>query len=83
MPNLNSFQSGILGNLSQQIDFFLGALHHGQIVILSYALSAISLLGFLGHILYKSLRQKKILQQLKEKELFYKEKCNENRSSKT
>ncbi|WP_455476009.1 hypothetical protein [Bartonella sp. B17] len=83
MLNLNSSQGGLLGNLSQQIDFFLSALHHGQIVILSYMLSTISLLCFLGYILYKNIYQKKILRQLKEKELFQKEKCNENHPSKT
>ncbi|WP_409361407.1 hypothetical protein ACRPOS_009110 [Bartonella heixiaziensis] len=83
MLDLNSTHSGLLGNLSQKIDFFLGALHHEQIVILSYMLSAISLLCFIGHILRTSIYQKKILQQLNEKGLFRREKYNENSPSKT
>ncbi|WP_042995268.1 heme exporter protein CcmD [Bartonella quintana] len=83
MPELNSIHSGLLGNLSQKIDFFLGTLHHEQIVVLSYMLSAISLLGLIGHIVRKAIHQKKILQQLNEKELFQKEKYNENYPSKT
>ncbi|EJF79736.1 hypothetical protein [Bartonella doshiae] len=77
MPHLNSMKSGILGTLSQKIDFFLGTLHHEQIVILSYMLSAISLLCFTGYILRKAIHQKKILQRLNAKELFLKEKYNE------
>ncbi|WP_336287692.1 MULTISPECIES: hypothetical protein [unclassified Bartonella] len=83
MFNLNGTQNGFLGNLSQQIDFFLGTLRHEQIVVLSYILSAISLLCLIGHILRKSVHQKKTLQQLKEKELFQKEKYNETHSSNT
>ncbi|EJF74492.1 hypothetical protein [Bartonella alsatica] len=83
MLDLNSTHNGLLGNLSQQIDFFLGTLHHEQIVVLSYILSAISLLCFTGHILYKAIYQKKILQQLNKKELSRKEKCNEYPPSKT
>ncbi|WP_246786252.1 hypothetical protein [Bartonella taylorii] len=74
MLDLNSTHSGLLGNLSQQIDFFLGTLHNEQIVILSYMLSAISLLCFIGYTLCKGVYQKKILQQLNKKELFRKEK---------
>lgn len=74
MLDLSSTHSGILGNLSQQIDFFLGTLRHEQIVILSYMLSAISLLCFIGYTLYKGIYQKKILQQLNKKELSRKEK---------
>ncbi|WP_246464839.1 hypothetical protein [Bartonella phoceensis] len=80
MFHLNSLHSGLLGNLSQQIDWFLGTLHHEQIVVLSYILSAISLLCLIGHILCKAAYQKKILQQLNKKELFRKEKHNENHS---
>ncbi|WP_455480829.1 hypothetical protein V3564_06905 [Bartonella sp. B12(2025)] len=83
MLDLNGIYSGLLGNLSQKIDFFLGTLHHEQIVVLSYMLSAISLLCLIGHILCKSIYQKKILQQLNKKELFRKEKYNENYPSKT
>ncbi|WP_208440774.1 hypothetical protein [Bartonella raoultii] len=83
MPDLNSIHSGLLGNLSQQIDWFLGTLHHEQIVLLSYMLSAIFLLCLTGHILCKALYQKKILQQLNKKELFWKEKQNEKHTSKT
>ncbi|KEC56176.1 heme exporter protein CcmD [Bartonella koehlerae] len=75
--------SGLLGNFFQQVDFFLGTLHHKQIVILSYIFSAISLLCLIGHILYKAIYQKKILQQLNKKELFRKEKYHENNPSKT
>ncbi|WP_273756390.1 MULTISPECIES: hypothetical protein [unclassified Bartonella] len=82
MPDFNSIHSGLLGNLSQQIDFFLGTLHHKQIVILSYMLSAILLLCLMSHILCKALYQKKILQQLNKKELFWKEKHNEKYPSK-
>ncbi|WP_345114341.1 hypothetical protein [Bartonella jaculi] len=83
MLDLNSTHSGLLGNLSQQIDSFLGTLHHEQIVVLSYMLSAIFLLCFIGHILRKGIYQKKILQQLNEKELFRREKHDENYPSKT
>ncbi|WP_317992627.1 hypothetical protein [Bartonella gliris] len=83
MLDLNSTNSGLLGNLSQQIDFFLGTLHHEQIVILSYILSAISLLCFIGNILRKGIYQKKILQKLNEKGLFQREKYNENYPSTT
>ncbi|MBB5073873.1 hypothetical protein HNQ69_000999 [Bartonella callosciuri] len=83
MFDLNSTHSGLLGNLSKQIDFFLGTLHHEQIVILSYIFSAISLLCLIGHILCKAFYQKKILQQLNKKELFRKGKYNENHPSKT
>ncbi|MET3559621.1 heme exporter protein D [Bartonella japonica] len=78
MLDLNNIYNRLLGNLSQQIDFFLGTLHHNQIVILSYMLSAISLLCLIGHILCKAIYQKKILQQLNKKEPFRKEKYNEN-----
>ncbi|EJF76158.1 heme exporter protein CcmD [Bartonella birtlesii] len=70
----NSIYSGFLGNLSQQIDWLLGILHHEQIVVLSYILSAIVLLCLIGHTLCKALYQKKILQQLNKKELFREEK---------
>ncbi|ETS09732.1 hypothetical protein [Bartonella henselae] len=83
MFDFHNMHSGFLGNLSQQIDFFLGTLHHKQIVILSYIFSAISLLCFIGYILCKTLYQKKILQQLNKKELFRKEKYHENHPSKT
>lgn len=74
MLDLNGIQSGILGNLSLKIDFFLGNLKHEQIVILSYMLSAISLFCLIGYILCKALYQKKILKQLNDKELPQKEK---------
>ncbi|WP_244979336.1 hypothetical protein [Bartonella queenslandensis] len=74
MLDLNGIQSGILGNLSLKIDFFLGNLKHEQIVILSYMLSAISLFCLIGYILCKALSQKKILKQLNDKELPQKEK---------
>ncbi|WP_156851361.1 hypothetical protein [Bartonella refiksaydamii] len=74
MLDLDSIYSGFLGNLSQQIDFFLGTLRHEQIVILSYILSAISLLCYIGYTLLKGIYQKKILQQLNKKEIFRKEK---------
>ncbi|WP_273759736.1 hypothetical protein [Bartonella sp. ML70XJBT.G] len=82
MLDLNSSHSGLLGNLSQQIDLFLGTLHHKQIVILSYMLSAIFLLCLMGHILCKAIYQKKILQQLNKKEVFWKEKHHEKYPSK-
>ncbi|UNE54339.1 hypothetical protein [Bartonella machadoae] len=74
MLDLNNIHNEVLGNLSQKIDWFLGTLHHEQIVILSYMFSALSLLCFIGYILYKGQYQKKILQQLKQKELFGEEK---------
>ncbi|WP_375615587.1 hypothetical protein [Bartonella sp. AP58NXGY] len=74
MLDLNGIQNGLLGNLSLKIDFFLGTLKHEQIVILSYMLSAISLFFLIGYILCKALYQKKILQQLNNKELPQKEK---------
>ncbi|WP_142416238.1 hypothetical protein [Bartonella massiliensis] len=83
MLDLNGIHSGLLGNLSQKIDVFLGTLEHEQIVILSYGLSAISLLSLLGYILCKALYQKKILQQLNKKKLSQKEKYNEEHLSKT
>lgn len=83
MLDLNSIHNGFLGNLSQQIDWFLGTLHHKQIVILSYMLSTIFLLCFIIYILCKALYQKKILKQLNKKELFWKEKHNEKHPSKT
>ncbi|EJF85055.1 heme exporter protein CcmD [Candidatus Bartonella washoeensis] len=83
MLDLNSIHKRLLGNLSQKIDFFLGTLHHEQIVVLSYMLSAISLLCFIVHILRKGMYQKKILQKLNGKDTFRKEKYNENYSSKT
>ncbi|WP_455466175.1 hypothetical protein [Bartonella sp. B39] len=83
MLDLNSIHGRLLGNLSQQIDWFLGTLHREQIVFLSYMLSAVSLLCLIGHILCKAVYQKKILQQLNKKELFRKEKYNENYPSKT
>ncbi|GAA5097011.1 hypothetical protein [Bartonella acomydis] len=83
MLDRNSIHSRLLGNLSQQIDWFLGTLHHKQIVVLSYIFSAAALLCLIGHILRKTLYQKKILQQLNKKELFRKEKYNEKYSSKT
>ncbi|WP_019219153.1 heme exporter protein CcmD [Bartonella florencae] len=82
MLERNSIHSRFLGNISQQIDRFLGTLLHEQIVVLSYMLSAITLLGLIAHILCKALYQKKILQQLNKKELFWKEKHNEKHSSK-
>ncbi|AGF74006.1 hypothetical protein BAnh1_01140 [Bartonella australis AUST/NH1] len=81
MLNLNSDQIGVLRNFSRKIDYFLGTLHQEQIVVLSYMISAISLLCFLGRILYKGAYQKKVLRQLKEKELIWKEKRNENHST--
>ncbi|WP_375656396.1 hypothetical protein [Bartonella sp. CM120XJJH] len=83
MLDLNSIQGGLLGNLSQKIDFFLSTLKHEQIVVLSYVLSAISLLCLIGYILCKALYQKKILQQLNKKEFSQKEKYNEKHPSKT
>ncbi|WP_330168495.1 hypothetical protein [Bartonella grahamii] len=83
MLDLNGIQGGLLGNLSQKIDFFLSILKHQQIVVLSYVLSAISLLCLIGYILCKALYQKKILQQLNKKELSQKEKCNEKYPSQT
>ncbi|EJF89465.1 hypothetical protein ME1_00235 [Bartonella vinsonii subsp. arupensis OK-94-513] len=83
MLALNNIHNGLLGNLSQKIDFFLGSLHHEQIVVLSYMLSAILLLCLIGHILYKAIDQKKTLQQLNKKELFEKKQYHENHSSKT
>ncbi|WP_375661966.1 hypothetical protein [Bartonella sp. OC16QHHD] len=83
MLDLNGIHSGLLGNLSQKIDFFLSTLKHEQIVVLSYVLSAISLLCLIGYILCKALYQKKILQQLNKKELSQKEKYNEKHPSKT
>ncbi|WP_019223184.1 heme exporter protein CcmD [Bartonella rattaustraliani] len=83
MLNLNNIHNEFVGNLSQQIDWFLGTLHHEQIVLLSYMLSALSLSCLIGHIFRKALSQKKILQQLNKKELFGKEKYNEKHSSKT
>ncbi|WP_455479496.1 hypothetical protein V4B17_07445 [Bartonella sp. B23] len=82
MFDLNSIHSGFLGNLSQQIDWFLGTLHREQIVLLSYMLSAVSLLCLIGHIFCKAVYQKKILQKLNKKEPFRKEKYNENHPSK-
>ncbi|AGF75257.1 hypothetical protein [Bartonella vinsonii] len=82
MRALNNMHNELLGNLSQKIDFFLGTFHHQQIVVLSYMLSAISLLCFIGYILYKAIYQKKILQQLNKKELFKKKQYHENHSSK-
>ncbi|WP_455482066.1 hypothetical protein V4P56_06415 [Bartonella sp. B35(2025)] len=81
MLSINNIQSRILGNLSQQIDFFLITLCHEQIVVLSYMISAIFLICLIGYTLHKSVHQKKILQQLKEKELFWKEKYNDNHPS--
>ncbi|CAK00611.1 heme exporter protein CcmD [Bartonella tribocorum] len=83
MLDLNGIHSGLLGNLSQKIDFFLGSLKHKQIVVLSYTLSAISLLCLIGYILCKALYQKKILQQLNKKEFSQKEKYDEEHPSKT
>ncbi|WP_246588205.1 hypothetical protein [Bartonella raoultii] len=83
MLDLNSIHSRFSGNFSQQVDFFLGTLHQKQIVILSYTLSAISLLSLIGYILCKGLYQKKMLHKLNKKKLFEKEKYNENPSSKT
>ncbi|WP_019220801.1 heme exporter protein CcmD [Bartonella senegalensis] len=83
MLHLYNIHSGLLGNLSQKIDFFLGILQHQQIVVLSYMLSAIFLLCLIGHILYKAIHQKKILQQLNKNPLFDKEKHHEKHPSKT
>ncbi|MBB4075990.1 heme exporter protein D [Bartonella fuyuanensis] len=83
MFNLNVIHSGLLGNLSQKIDYFLGTLKHEQIVALSYLLSAITLLCLIGYILCKALYQKKILQQLHKKKLSQKEQYNEKHHSKT
>ncbi|EJF91887.1 heme exporter protein CcmD [Bartonella melophagi] len=80
MPNSNNMQNKLLENFSQRIDFLLGTLHHEQTVILSYMLSAITLLCFIGHILRKGAHQRKILQQLQAKELILEEKCDENNS---
>ncbi|ABM44773.1 heme exporter protein CcmD [Bartonella bacilliformis str. Heidi Mejia] len=80
MLDLNNIQNQHLENFSQRIDRLLGTLHHEQIVVLSYVLSAIILLCLIGHIIRKSAHQKKILQQLQTKELIWKEKYNENRS---
>ncbi len=74
MLDLNGIHGGLLGNLSQKIDFFLSTLKHEQIVVLSYVLSAISLLCLIGYILCKALYQKKILQHLNKKELSQKDK---------
>ncbi|PIT70274.1 heme exporter protein CcmD [Bartonella tribocorum] len=83
MLDLNGIQSGLLGNLSLKIDLFLGTLKHEQIVVLSYTLSALSLLCLIGYILCKALYQKKILQRLNKKELLKREKYNEEHPSKT
>ncbi|WP_022708589.1 heme exporter protein CcmD [Bartonella bovis] len=80
MPNSNNIQNKLLENFSQRIDFLLGTLHHEQTVILSYMLSAITLLCFIGYILRKGAYQRKILQQLQAKEMIWEEKCNENHS---
>ncbi|MET3588960.1 hypothetical protein ABID23_000030 [Bartonella silvatica] len=82
MLDPNSAHGKLLGNLSQRIDLFLGTLNHEQIVILSYALSIISLLCFLGHILCKAIYQEKTLQQLNKEELSEKEEHNERPPSK-
>ncbi|MCZ2328025.1 hypothetical protein NPY00_00935 [Bartonella sp. F2] len=82
MSNLNNMQSEFLGNFSQYIDFLLGHLSHEYTVVLSYTLSAIILLCLFGYIIYKGIYQKKILQQLQEKELIWKNKYNENHSTK-
>ncbi|EJF85508.1 hypothetical protein MCY_01069 [Bartonella rattimassiliensis 15908] len=74
MLDLNGIHNGLLGNLSQKIDFFLKTLKHEQIVVLSYMLSAISLLCLIGYILCKALYQRKILQRLNKKELSQKDK---------
>ncbi|WP_332065315.1 hypothetical protein [Bartonella sp. CB189] len=78
MQNLSSIQSGFLENLSQKIDFFLGTFHREQIVMLSYMLSAIFLLCFIGYILCKGIHQKKILWELKEKNCLDEKRYNDN-----
>ncbi|WP_455478815.1 heme exporter protein CcmD [Bartonella sp. B10] len=83
MFRLNNIQSSILGNLSQKIDLFLTTLCHEQIVILSYIISAISLVCLIGYILRKNMHQKKILRQLKEKEQLWKKKYNEKHPYRT
>ncbi|CBI75806.1 Heme exporter protein CcmD [Bartonella clarridgeiae 73] len=83
MLQLNDTQNEAFGNFVQRIDFFLGTLHHEQIVALSYMLSASVLFCFIGYILRKSVRQKKILKQLQTKDTIWKKQYNENHSSQT
>ncbi|MDD9328883.1 MAG: hypothetical protein PV354_00270 [Bartonella sp.] len=81
MFQLNNTQNEAFGNFVQRIDLFLGTLHHEQIVALSYILSASVLFCFIGCILYKSMRQKKILKQLQIKETIWEKQYNENHPS--
>ncbi|WP_407965583.1 hypothetical protein [Bartonella sp. C271] len=83
MLQLNHAQNEAFGNFIQRIDFFLGSLHHEQIVALSYMLSASVLFCFIGCILHKSARQKKILKQLQIKEKIWKKQYDENHPSQT
>ncbi|AQX28699.1 MULTISPECIES: heme exporter protein CcmD [unclassified Bartonella] len=83
MFELNNTQNEVFGNFVEKIDFFLATLHHEQIVALSYILSASVLLCFIGYILRKSVRQKKILKQLQTKETIWKKQYNESHPSQT
>lgn len=78
MKKPSSIQNEFLGSFSQKIDWLLGHLQHEQIVALSYTLSTIILLCLIGNVLYKGMRQKKILQQLREKRSNLKKDMNEN-----
>ncbi|AQX19136.1 hypothetical protein BA1379B_013390 [Bartonella sp. A1379B] len=81
MLQLNNTQNEAFGNFVQRIDLFLGTLNHQQIVALSYILSASVLFCFIGYILYKSMRQKKILKQLQIQETIWEKQYNENHPS--
>ncbi|ATO58142.1 hypothetical protein B11Cv2_014080 [Bartonella sp. 1-1C] len=81
MLQLSNTQNEAFGNFIQRIDFFLGTLHHEQTVALSYILSASVLFCFIGCILHKRIRQKKILKQLQIKEKIWKKQYNENHPS--
>ncbi|AQX20768.1 hypothetical protein Bcsk_001030 [Bartonella sp. CDC_skunk] len=81
MLQLNNTQNEAFGNFVQRIDLFFGTLNHQQIVALSYILSASVLFCFIGYILYKSMRQKKILKQLQIQETIWEKQYNENHPS--
>lgn len=61
---MNDTTASFSGGFSNRIDFWLGSLDHLQIVILSYAVSAIVLLFLVGYILIDGKRQKAKLAKL-------------------
>lgn len=76
MHGLSDIPQQRLENSFQRIDTLLGTFHHEHIVILSYTLSSAVLLYLIGYTVYKAIRQKKILQKLQTKEIFWREKYN-------